>query len=122
MRVLEAYEQQAALSSTDCRPAAGEDTWTFSLPGGYTFQSQLQPNESTTLTVLDSSGNAVYSWNSGIFVSCFLLGAGVGAIVTSYAQNPRVGVLAATLTGAGCKAVVGRTNEDGDQYPDIPLC
>ena len=56
------------------------------------------------------------NWNSGTFLSCFVLGAGVGIGVASYTGNPRLGALASSMVAAGCSRAVQYSTEDGDQY------
>lgn len=94
----------------------GEEVNIYSLPGSWAVQTQLEPNQSTTIRLLDEYGNMRVNWNSGTFLSCFVLGAGVGIGVASYTGNPRLGALASSMVAAGCSRAVQYSTEDGDQY------
>lgn len=98
----------------------GEETYTFRLPRGFVFRSELQPNQSTSISVIGPNGNRVVFWNSGTFMTCALLGAGTALMVTSFSRNIRLGELAFRATALGCSYLVNRTTEDGDTY--VPPC
>lgn len=98
----------------------GEETYTFNLPLGYTVETELEDNNSTSVRLRDAGGSQVLFWNSGTFIACSILGAGVGLMVGSYAMNPSIGALAARMTSYGCSKAMNRTYEDGDEY--IPPC
>lgn len=87
----------------------------YSLPAGYTIRTQLELNQSTTVQLFDRAGNMTVNWNSGTFLSCFVLGAGVGLAVSSYSGNPKLGMLAGGLVSAGCQRAVSYSSEDGDE-------
>lgn len=111
MRNLEKFEMNYSDS-------VSQDTTTYYAPAGYTFTTRLEVNRTTTLILKNPSGEAIYQVNTGTWAACFILGAGMGAAVTSYSLNPRVGVITGFLTGMGCRAAVQRSSEDGDAYID----
>jgi len=124
MRVLNGnLESVSTMAAPACIPTGetgpGEETWTFNLPMGFTVQSQLELNNSTTLHFY-KNGNLFETWNSGTFVSCFLIGVGVGGIVTGFTGMPSLGSLASFLATQGCQRYVNKTYEDGDTY--LPPC
>lgn len=100
----------------NCGESPGEEVNTYSLPADWSVQTQLEPNQSTTIRLFDGSGNMRVDWNSGTFLTCFLLGSGVGIGVASYTGNPRLGMLASSMVAAGCSKAVQYSTEDGDQY------
>jgi hypothetical protein len=128
MRILEAHglggiadSDRVQAMAEDCNMVPeGEDTYTFNLPAGFVFHSELQPNSSTSINIYNSSGNSIFFWNSGTYMSCALIGGGVGLLITSFTRNPRLGSLAGTLTSMGCTKAINSTLEDGDAY--IPPC
>jgi len=121
MRVLSGSHYDSSITTAAIMPgcasnAEGEETVTFNLVSGITATSTLEGNGSTTFNFHNSLGENIYTWNSGMFVSCFLIGSGVGGMVTSFTGNPLLGSLAGFLTSRQCQNYMNRTYEDGDQY------
>ena len=103
----------------ECTPTEQEDTL-FTAPNGYYFTSVLESNQSTTFYLRDPYDNPVYSMNTGMTLTCWVMGAGVGLAVQSFTGNSRVAQAAASLTALGCKKATQSSGEDGDsyKYPD----
>lgn len=120
MRILDGNIGMESVAKVNCdEPANGEETHNFTLPYGMNVTSELESNNSTTFRFY-RNGQPFYVWNSGTFVSCFLIGAGVGGIVTGFTGMPALGGLATFLATQGCQNYVNKTLEDGDTY--IPPC
>lgn len=109
-------EVMSAADSGCTTTPEGEDTYSFTMPMGMTVKSSLEANNSTSISIFNSAGENVMFWNSGTWVSCMVIGTGVGMMVTSFSMNPLLGALAARLTQYGCTHYVNRTYEDGDSY------
>lgn len=120
MRVLSGNLYDENITSAATMPGCvtnpeGEETVTFNLPAGMSVTSTLEGNGSTTFNFYNNGQN-FHTWNSGMFMSCFLIGTGVGGMVTSFTGNPLLGSLSAFLVSNRCQHYMNRTYEDGDQY------
>jgi hypothetical protein len=102
------------LTRSEIAAVGGADTLDISLPAGMSVSAKLEANNSTTLT-FSRGGSSVYSWNSGVWVSCHVIGSGV-SIVGSFV-NPTFGRLTKALTSIGCGYAATSSqsaSEDGD--------
>lgn len=92
----------------------GRDKLTFELPRGAHVFSRLEANKSTTLTFSFQDGTT-FRWNSGTFVTCWVIGGGVGAAVTAYSGgNAQLGSLATFLAARGCTFAIQRLSDTDD--------
>jgi enoyl reductase-like protein len=96
---------------------SGAETITYEFPAGTTVTTVLEPNNSTTLNFTFSNGST-YSWNSGVWISCFALGNGVGITAGILSANPAIGMLTSTLTGMGCNYVATSGSGGGSDPAD----
>lgn len=107
------------LTLSEIDAVSGGETVTFELPAGAKVTSTLEANQSTTLNFSFANGYT-YSWNSGTFITCFLIGAGVGAAVTAYSGgNTALGSLTGMLAAQACTYAVNSSSgmvdpADGD--------
>lgn len=107
MRVLELHEYAHVTG-------AGTETLRVYKPPGVTITTQLEPNNSTTITFRSALGTL--TWNSGMFVACSTIGAGATLIVTSFSGNPFMGKLASLAASLSCSSTFTIDDEDGDEY------
>lgn len=90
------------LTLNEIEAISGGESISFQLPAGARMTSTLQANNSTTLNFTFANGYSV-SWNSGIAVSCFVMGAGTAALVTGFtAGNAALGTLIGVLASHAC--------------------
>ncbi|WP_431823977.1 hypothetical protein [Burkholderia sp. F1] len=88
------------------------------MPQGATFTTRQERDSSTTI-VFYMPGFGQYTWNSGMFITCFLLGNGFGIMAGTLSRSPKIGALTNFLVSRGCKSVMTDINEqsngdDGD--------
>ncbi|MDC8760635.1 hypothetical protein [Janthinobacterium fluminis] len=98
--------------------SGANETNTYTLPAGASVTLQLEANNSTTIR-FTFDGGRTFSWNSGVWMACAVIGAGFGLAVTSFTLNPMIGSLTSTLVSFGCTAMVnsqptGNDPADGD--------
>lgn len=92
----------------------GTDTLNVYTPGGAVVTTQLEQNQSTTIKI--TLGELEYTWNSGEFITCSTLGAGVGLTLGAFTANPVIGRAAAFFSALGCKTAFSKNDEDGDEF------
>lgn len=91
--------------------SGGNETVTYNLPAGSTMTMRLEANNSTTID-FTFPGLGSYTWNSGTFIACSLIGAGVGLTVTAFSGNPLLGSLSSSLASYGCTQLANQTGSD----------
>ncbi|WP_150681295.1 hypothetical protein [Pandoraea pneumonica] len=106
------------LTSDEISSVSGAETIVYTLPVGSTVTTKLEGNSSTTINI-NVPGFGGYSWNSGTYLTCFLIGSGFGITAGILSRNLAVGALTQRLVSWGCKMVVDnidtpQTNDDGD--------
>lgn len=106
------------LTLDEISSVSGAETITYSLPAGSTVTTRLEGNSSTTINI-NVPGVGSYSWNSGTFLTCLLIGNGFGITAGILSESPMVGVLTQRMVQMGCKYVMDnintpQTNDDGD--------
>lgn len=73
---------------------------------------EKESNQSTTITITRPDGGS-FVWNSGTYITCFLLGNGVGFTAWAYSLGKKIAYDVATkLTTFGCVYVVKQMNAD----------
>lgn len=105
---------------TDC--VTPEETSTFNAPGGYTFTTQLEDNNSTTAFLRNANGDVIWEKNSGLWMACYVMGAGVGLGVVSYTGNPVAAAFIGGLTAYGCGVLTRESGADGDSWAPAQEC
>jgi hypothetical protein len=106
------------LSQAENQAASDVETITYTLPAGASVTTRLETDSSTTINV-NIPGFPAYSWNSGIAVTCFILGNSFGITAGILSRNPHVGTLTNFLVSRGCSAVMKdiqarSPSDDGD--------
>jgi hypothetical protein len=98
------------LTENEISQIAGFGSVSYQLPAGSSLTSTLMPNQSTTLSVQLASGQT-YSWNSGTFLTCTVLGAGVGSAAFAFSGgNAAIGSLAGFMASRACATFMGAPN------------
>jgi hypothetical protein len=93
------------LTEAEIEMVSGAETITYTLPAGSTVTTSLQGDSSTTIQI-KIPGFETYSWNSGIAMTCFVLGTGFGMTAGILSGNSLVGTLTDVLVARGCSAVM----------------
>jgi hypothetical protein len=106
------------ISQANAQAASGGETVTYTLPAGSSVTTKLEADFSTTIKV-NIPGVPLYTWNSGIAVSCYILATGFAVTAGTLSRNVTVGTLTNHLIAQGCKAVMTNTkmpdpSDDGD--------
>ncbi|CAM4317611.1 hypothetical protein BOTU111921_22950 [Bordetella tumbae] len=78
-----------------------------------------EPNGSSTIFLLSSSGQAVWSYNTGVGLACFMTTTGIGITVTGLSGNSLLGSAAAALVGVGCKDLGSKASPRIDNPREI---
>jgi hypothetical protein len=99
-----------ALTENEISQIVGFGSVSYQLPAGASLTSTLMPNQSTTLSVQLASGQS-YSWNSGTFLTCTVLGAGVGSAAFAFSGgNAAIGALGGFMASRACGIFIGVPN------------
>jgi hypothetical protein len=79
----------------------------LNLPAGAKLTTELMPNNSTTISVTLANG-ASQTWNSGTYLTCTLISAGVGGAAWAFSGgNPMIGGISSMLASFGCSLAIG---------------
>lgn len=98
------------LTEDEISQIAGFGSASYQLPAGASLTSTLMPNQSTTLSIHLANGQS-YSWNSGTFLTCTVLGAGVGSAAFAFSGgNAAIGSLASFMSSRACSSFMGAPN------------
>jgi hypothetical protein len=81
------------------------------VPFGSAVTARQEPNRSTTLTFSLADGRS-YSWNSGVFIVCKILGTGVSLL--GLPAGKHVQGLIQVLATTGCTYITSSSTQDGD--------
>ncbi|MBC8722586.1 hypothetical protein F6X37_13550 [Paraburkholderia sp. 31.1] len=93
------------LTEAEIEMVSGAETITYTLPAGSSVTTTLLGDSSTSITV-NIPGVPSYTWNSGIAVTCFILGTGFGMTAGILSGKPTVGALTDFLVSKSCSAVM----------------
>jgi hypothetical protein len=88
-----------------------DNDFQITVPFGASVTARQEPNRSTTLTFSLTDGRS-YSWNSGVFIVCKILGTGV-SLLGLPAGKPAQGLINILAT-TGCTYMVSSSTQDGD--------
>jgi len=97
---------------------SGAETITYNLPAGSSVTTRLEGNQSTTIFV-SIPGVPTYTWNSGTYMACTLIGTGFAITAGTLTGNVAIGLLTGKLASYGCTSYMNSTlppppGEDGD--------
>lgn len=93
--------------------AGAGDVSEITLPGGWGADITALPNTTIDITFRGPQGQA-YTWNSGIAMSCWVVGVGVGGMALAFTRGNAVAAnVIGFLAARACNAYVSAEYNDG---------